>query len=224
MADSWRVVEFAQESLHSSELSGMPGWGGSSRLCPALPKERKAKLDLRPGRSGGRGRRNGAAGTKVAGTHRGSGDSIREGPEGAAQQPVASSFHTALCLLIDARFERISKPIRKNLAALKSQNQLEHLFLLDTEQSMPEGVTPVWIGDRGYARSLLFEQSEKEGRPYIIRGRKGTVITYRERRMKLHQLKGKPYRAVRYDNVLYHARRQVPVDVTVYQEPHFDET
>ena len=108
--------------------------------------------------------------------------------------------------------------------SLKSQNQLEHLFLLDTEQSLPQGITPVWIGDRGYARAALFEQSEKEERPYIIRGRKGVVINYGGQRMKLGGLKGKPYQAVRYENVLYQSKRQVAVDVTVYGEPHFKET
>jgi hypothetical protein len=39
--------------------------------------------------------------------------------------------------------------------ALQSQNQLEHIFLLDTEASLPSEVIAVWIGDRAYARSLL---------------------------------------------------------------------
>ena len=54
--------------------------------------------------------------------------------------------------------------------ALKSQNQLEHIFLLDTETSLPPGVMAVWIADRAYARSLLLHQSEQEQRPYIVRG------------------------------------------------------
>ena len=52
--------------------------------------------------------------------------------------------------------------------ALKSQNQLEHIFLLDTEISLPLGVIAVWIADRAYARSLLLQQSEQEQRPYIV--------------------------------------------------------
>ncbi|MBI5182602.1 MAG: hypothetical protein HZA06_06815 [Nitrospirae bacterium] len=83
-------------------------------------------------------------------------------------------------------------------ASFNSQNQLEHIFLLDTEQALPAGVAPVWIADRGYARALLLEQSEKEGRIYIIRGRVGTVISLQGRRMKLGHLKAKPYKAVRY--------------------------
>jgi hypothetical protein len=64
-------------------------------------------------------------------------------------------------------------------ANLKSQNQLEHIFLLDVEEALPVDLIPVWFGDRGYARYLLLEQSEKEGRLYILRGR-GFVITIRD--------------------------------------------
>jgi hypothetical protein len=44
--------------------------------------------------------------------------------------------------------------------AIKSQNQLEHIFLLDTETSLPSGVMALWIADRAYARSLLLQQCE----------------------------------------------------------------
>jgi Transposase DDE domain len=107
--------------------------------------------------------------------------------------------------------------------ALKSQNQLEHIFLLDTETSLPPGVTAVWIADRAYARSLLLQQSEQEQRPYLVRGRKETIITYQGRRMKLGQLHALPRKALRYENVLYHAQRKVPVDVIVYYEPTYAE-
>ena len=107
--------------------------------------------------------------------------------------------------------------------ALKSQNQLEHIFLLDTEASLPPGVTAVWIADRAYARSLLLQQSEQEQRPYIVRGRKETIVTYQERRMKLGQLHAPPRKALRYKNVLYHAHRRVPVDVIVYYDPTYAE-
>ena len=106
---------------------------------------------------------------------------------------------------------------------LKSQNQLEHIFLLDTETSLPPGVIAVWIADRAYARSLLLQQSEQEQRPYIVRGRKETIITYRGRRMKLGQLHAPPRKALRYENVLYHSQRKVPVDVIVYYDPTYEE-
>jgi hypothetical protein len=107
--------------------------------------------------------------------------------------------------------------------ALKSQNQLEHIFLLDTEAALPPGVTAVWIADRAYARSLLLQQSEQEQRPYIVRGRKETIVTYQGRRMKLGHLHAPPRKPLRYKNVLYHAQRRVPVDVIVYSDPTYAE-
>jgi len=81
----------------------------------------------------------------------------------------------------------------------------------------------VWIGDRAYARSLLLQQSEQEHRPYIVRGRKETIITYQGRRMRLGRLHAPPRKAVRYENILYHAHRNVPVDVIVYYDPSYAE-
>ena len=107
--------------------------------------------------------------------------------------------------------------------ALQSQNQLEHIFLLDMEASLPPELIPVWIGDRGYARSLLLQQNEEEKRAYILRGRRETMITYRGRRMKLRQLHAPPRKAIRYEKILYHAHRKVPVDVVVYYDPAYEE-
>jgi hypothetical protein len=107
--------------------------------------------------------------------------------------------------------------------AIKSQNQLEHIFLLDTGTSLPPGVIAIWIADRAYARSLLLQQSEQEQRPYIVRGRKETIITCQGRRMKLGHLHAPPRKALRYQNVLYHAHRKVPVDVIVYYDPTYRE-
>jgi len=110
-----------------------------------------------------------------------------------------------------------------NEPALNSQNHLEHLFLLDVETALPKGVIGVWVADRGYARSLLLLQSEREGRLYIIRGRTNTIITDGQHRMKLGQLKAPLGQAVRYEAVRYHANRQIRLDVVVYQEGHFQE-
>ncbi len=107
--------------------------------------------------------------------------------------------------------------------ALKSQNQLEHIFLLDTESALPPGGRAVWIADRAYARSLLLQQSEQEQRPYLVRGRKETIITYQGKRMRLGHLHAPPRKPLRYKNVLYHAQRKVPVDVIVYYDPTYEE-
>jgi hypothetical protein len=107
--------------------------------------------------------------------------------------------------------------------ALKSQNQLEHLFLLDVETALPDGVRGVWVAARGYARSLLLLQSEQEERVYIIRGRTNTVVTVGTRRQKLGQLTAPPGQAVRYEGVRYHAVRQLALDVVVYHDRTFQE-
>lgn len=69
----------------------------------------------------------------------------------------------------------------------------------------------------------MLKQSEQEQRPYIVRGRKETIITYQGRRIKLGQLHAPPRKALRYQDVLYHAHRKVPVDVIVYYDPTYQE-
>ncbi len=107
--------------------------------------------------------------------------------------------------------------------ALKSQNELEHIFLLDLESSFPPGVIPVWSGDRGYARSLLLEQNETERRVFVIRGRPGTVVTDQGHRQKLGELRVSANQAIRYSHIRYHAQREVPVDIIAYWDPGYEE-
>ena len=106
---------------------------------------------------------------------------------------------------------------------LKSQNQLEHIFLLDLESCFPPGLVPVWIGDQAYCRALLLEQSAAEGRFYLLRGRGGTIIICQGKRQKLNQLQAPPRRAVRYEKVLYQERKKVLVDVIVYHDPDYEQ-
>ena len=112
-------------------------------------------------------------------------------------------------------------PLRE--PALKSQNQLEHLFILDVETSLPPGLKAVWIADRGYARASLLAQSQLEERWYIIRGRGNTIISHQSRRLKLKELKPKKAVALRYENVRYQMKQQVLLDVVVYWESTFSE-
>jgi hypothetical protein len=107
--------------------------------------------------------------------------------------------------------------------ALKSQNQLEPLLLLEVENAFPPKAASLWIADRGLARSLLLLQSQQESRAYILRGREEVVISYRGQRRKLHPLHAPKRKAVRYDHVLYHSERKVPVDVTAYWDPNYQE-
>lgn len=71
---------------------------------------------------------------------------------------------------------------------LPSQNRLEEICLLDVEQSLPAGLVPVFVADRGYARAALLLRCRAEGRLFCVRGRSGTVIEYQGRRQKLGQL------------------------------------
>ena len=105
----------------------------------------------------------------------------------------------------------------------RSQNQLEEIFLADLETALPEGIQPVWIGDRGYARAALLRHCNQLQRLYILRGRAGTRVEYQGKSCKLGELPGSSKRAVRFRNVRYHARQCVPVDVVAYHDPQFQE-
>lgn len=106
---------------------------------------------------------------------------------------------------------------------LDSQNQLEEVFLGDVAQSLPPGLVPVFIGDRGYSRAALLASSLREGRWILLRGRAGTVIEWQGRRQKLGELSAPARHPVRYADVRYHAHRRVPVDVIALHEPGFAE-
>jgi len=100
-------------------------------------------------------------------------------------------------------------------SAILSQNYPEHIFLLDIETALPSQLIGIWIADRGYACALLLLQNEQEGHLDIIRGRDNTIITYNGRRMKLKKLPAPSGHVTRYNDVLYHAERQVCLDVAV---------
>ena len=102
-----------------------------------------------------------------------------------------------------------------------SQNRLEDIFLGDVSASLPPGIVPVFVGDRGYTRARLLERCLHDGTWILLRGRAGTVVESQGRRLKLGELPGRPGTAVRYPDVLYHAHRRVPVDVVVYHDPTF---
>jgi Transposase DDE domain len=106
---------------------------------------------------------------------------------------------------------------------IPSQNRLEDIFLGDLGQSLPAGLVPVFVGDRGYCRAALLRRCQQEGTWILLRGRAGTVVEYQGRRLKLGQLPARSRTAVRYPDVLYHARQRVPLDVVVYHDPAYAE-
>ncbi len=113
--------------------------------------------------------------------------------------------------------------IRSRNLLLKVKINWNTSFCLIRKALFLPGSWPSGIADRAYARSLLLQQSEQEQRPYIVRGRKETIITYQGRRIKLGQLHAPPRKALRYQDVLYHAHRKVPVDVIVYYDSTYQE-
>lgn len=106
---------------------------------------------------------------------------------------------------------------------LPSQNTLEELCLAEVEASLPDGLVPVWIGDRGYARARLLGRCHNDGRVFLLRGRGNTRVEVPGRVCKLRELPAPVGAPVRYPRVLYHARQRIPVDVIAYHGPSFAE-
>lgn len=117
-------------------------------------------------------------------------------------------------------FRTFAYPLAKG-----SQTRLEQTALADLATSLPAGVRPVWIQDRGYARVRLVEEYTRVGELFIIRGR-GDVSVYcagRWQRLATVAVGIPPNVAVRFTHVLYHRTRQRPVDLVCYRDPTFQE-
>jgi Transposase DDE domain len=97
-----------------------------------------------------------------------------------------------------------------HLPAGWSQNQLEEAALLAVVRALPDGVRPVVLADRGFARATFFEWLQRHGVDYVVRTDKGTCLTDADgRRWKLGQEGLRPggvrwAPGVRYG--LYHGR------------------
>ncbi|OGB94340.1 MAG: hypothetical protein A2Z31_06660 [candidate division NC10 bacterium RBG_16_65_8] len=73
----------------------------------------------------------------------------------------------------------------------KSQNALELALLLLVKASLPPGGTPLFVMDRGYARVALLGQLRQAGIPYLVRGRRQTMVRLGPQRLALGRV---PYR------------------------------
>jgi hypothetical protein len=93
---------------------------------------------------------------------------------------------------------------------LPSQNRLEDIFLGDLADSVPAGVVPVFIGDRGYCRAALLRRCEQEGTWVLVRGRAGTIIEQDGRRQKLGDLPAPAGHPVHYCDVRYPNKKMRP--------------
>jgi len=105
----------------------------------------------------------------------------------------------------------------------KSQNALEWALLLLVTASLPPGCTPLFVMDRGYARVALLAQLRQAGIPYLIRGRRNTMVRLGGQRLVLGRVPHRQGVPVRYANVLYQDTKREPVDLIVFHDPAFKE-
>jgi hypothetical protein len=105
----------------------------------------------------------------------------------------------------------------------KSQNALEFALLLLVTASLPPGCRPLCVLDRGYARAALLAQLRQAGIPYLVRGRRNTLVRIGTQRLALGRVPHRQGEAVRYPQVLYHATQREPVDLIIFHDPAFQE-
>ena len=105
----------------------------------------------------------------------------------------------------------------------KSQNVLEWALLLLVTASLPPGCTPLFVMDRGYARAALLAQLRQAGIPYLIRGRRNTMVRLGTQRLILGRVPHRQGVAVRYPHVLYQDTKREPVDLIIFHNPTFKE-
>jgi DDE family transposase len=105
----------------------------------------------------------------------------------------------------------------------KSQNALEWALLLLVTASLPPGCTPLFVMDRGYARVALLAQLRQAGIPYLVRGRRGTMVRLGAQRLALGRVPHRQGVAVRYPHVMYQDTKREPVDLIIFHDPTFKE-
>ncbi len=106
----------------------------------------------------------------------------------------------------------------------KSQNAVESALLKLIAASLPASSKPIYVLDRGYARVGLLKQLRDLRIPYLVRGRRKTMVRGAGMRpMGLGRLPHRARHPQRYVNALYHGTVKEPVDVVVYHDPEFKE-
>jgi hypothetical protein len=104
-----------------------------------------------------------------------------------------------------------------------SQNALEFALLLLVTASLPPRCIPLFVLDRGYARAALLTQLRQAGIPYLIRGRRNTMVRLGPQRLILGRVPHRQGVAVRYPHVLYQSTKREPVDLVIFHDPTFKE-
>jgi len=105
----------------------------------------------------------------------------------------------------------------------KSQNAVEEALLLLVAGSLPWGCKPLFVLDRGYARAALLRVLREHGIPYLIRGRRNTLVHLGQQRLTLGRLSYRQGQALRYSQVRYHATKRESVDLVIFHDPAFKE-
>lgn len=105
----------------------------------------------------------------------------------------------------------------------KSQNFLEHCFLLRLLEAAPAGLRLCFILDRGYARvSLILELLAQPGACFILRTRRDVVIERLKRgrctRCPIGSLRAPHGEPRRLDRIRYRGWRPIEVDLVIYYE------
>jgi hypothetical protein len=105
----------------------------------------------------------------------------------------------------------------------KSQNAAEEGLLELVAASLPPGCKPLYVMDRGYARVSLLRLLRRLGIPYLIRGRRNTMVITGGRRMLLGRVRHRKGKAARYRNVAYQDEKRERLDLVVFHDPAFQE-
>jgi len=105
----------------------------------------------------------------------------------------------------------------------KSQNALENSLLLLIAACLPPACKPLFVMDRGYARASLLQQLRTLNIPFLIRGRRNTMVRVGGKRLSLGRLRHRSGHPRRYSHAAYQDSAQEPVDIVVFHDPHFQE-
>jgi hypothetical protein len=105
----------------------------------------------------------------------------------------------------------------------KSQNAIENSLLLLIAACLPHGCKPVFVMDRGYARASLLNQLRSLNIPFLIRGRRNTMVCVDGKRLSLGRLRHRRGRPQRYAHATYQDSAREPVDIVVFHDPAFQE-
>lgn len=96
-----------------------------------------------------------------------------------------------------------------------SQNKLERGLCALVASWVPQELTPLFLGDRGFGRTEFVRWLQRHGFAFVLRLNPDTIVTYRGRRCRLGEfdtIEGAP---ILLSNVLYRQRHPVRVHIAI---------